>query len=272
MPLKKRSKLASVMLGNTRLVKFLLIVTSLWSIAGCATPPSDPQARAQFDATNDPLEPMNRDILAFNRTFDRFFFKPLAQGYRTVVPDLGRTAIRNFLDNLGEPVVFANNVMQGEFTRADHTAGRFFINSVVGVGGIVDVATKSGLEPESGDFGQTLYRWGVPDGPYLVLPILGPSNPRDTVGIVADAYMDPFSYLANDYGAEVATYARWAAKGVDERSRHIEDLDELQRNALDFYAELRSLFRQHRASELRHGEPAPAPDMDNLKSDPSQHP
>jgi len=258
------------MLGNTRLVKFLLVLTPLFSIAGCATPPSDPEERAQFEATNDPLEPMNRGIFAFNQTFDRFFFKPLAQGYRAIVPELGRDAIKHFLDNLGEPLVFANNLMQGEFKRADHSAGRFIINSVAGVGGIFDVATKSGIEPESGDFGQTLYSWGVPEGPYLVLPILGPSNPRDAVGMGADAFIDPFSYLANDYGAEVATYSRWAAKGIDERSRHIEDLDELQRSALDFYAELRSLFRQHRASELRHGEPAPTPNMEFMEPDPAR--
>lgn len=263
MPQKKGTKLVSVMLGNTRLVKFLLVLTPLFSISGCATPPSNPEARAQFEATNDPLEPMNRSIFAFNQAFDRFFFKPLAQGYRTVVPAFGRDAIMHFLDNLGEPVIFANNVLQGQFKRADHAAGRFIINSIAGLGGIFDVATTSDLEPESGDFGQTLYSWGVPDGPYLVLPILGPSNPRDAVGMAADAFMDPFSYLADDYGAEVATYARWAAKGVDERSRNIETLDELQRNALDFYAELRSLYRQHRASELRHGEPGPAPIMDS---------
>jgi phospholipid-binding lipoprotein MlaA len=255
------------MLENARLLKFVFALVPLLSVASCATPPSDPEARAQFEATNDPLEPVNRDIFAFNQFFDRVLFKPLAKGYRTVVPEFGRDAIRHFLDNLGEPVVFANNVMQGQFRRADHSAGRFIINSVAGVGGIFDVATRSGLEPESGDFGQTLYSWGVPDGPYLVLPILGPSNPRDAIGMGVGAYMDPFSYLAADYGAEVATYSRWAATGIDERSRHIEDLDELQRNALDFYAELRSLFRQHRSSELRHGEPAPAPDMDSFAPD-----
>jgi phospholipid-binding lipoprotein MlaA len=120
------------------------------------------------------------------------------------------------------------------------------------------------VDRQTGDFGQTMYRWGVSEGPYLVLPILGPSNPRDAIGLGVDGVMDPFGYLARAYDAgNSATIGRLAGSGVDLRSRNIETIDDLQRNAIDFYAEIRSLYRQHRASEVRHGRPAPMPDLDS---------
>jgi phospholipid-binding lipoprotein MlaA len=247
----------------------LALVVPLMMLAACATAPTDPAARKQFDANNDPLEPMNRQIFAFDMFLDKWVIKPLAQVYDEVIPQFGRDRVRDFLDNLHEPVIFANNVVQTEFTRAGWTAERFAINSTAGVGGIYDWASRWGIEKQSGDFGQTLYHYGAPEGPYLVLPILGPSNPRDIVGMVADGFADPFSYLAYDEGADVATYARWGAEGLDERARNLKNFDEIQKNAIDLYAEIRSLFRQHRADVLRHGEPAPAPaDLDTLYQDP----
>jgi len=242
-------------------------------MTACATPPSDPAARAEFDATNDPLEPMNREIFDFNQFLDRVLIKPVAQGYRTVVPEFGRNAIRNFLNNLGEPVIFANDVMQGEFKAAHDTVARFLINSTFGAGGTYDMAGQTGIERQSGDFGQTLFSWGIPSGPYLVLPIFGPSDPRDAAGMGVDGVMDPFGYLAGAYGAaNSATIGRMAASGVDLRARNIETIDDLQRNAIDFYAEIRSLYRQHRASELRHGRPSPMPSLDSLEPEPEKKP
>jgi phospholipid-binding lipoprotein MlaA len=242
-------------------------------VAACATPPTDPAARAEFEATNDPLEPMNREIFDFNLFLDRILIKPVSQGYRTVVPEFGRNAIRHFLNNLGEPVIFANDMMQGEWKAAHDTVGRFLINSTFGIAGTVDIAGQTGLERQSGDFGQTLFSWGIPSGPYLVLPIFGPSDPRDAVGMGVDGVMDPWGYLAGAYGAaNSATIGRTAASGVDLRSRNIETLDDLQRNAIDFYAEIRSLYRQHRASELRHGRPVPMPSLDSLDSEPEKKP
>ena len=251
------------------LKKLLAVVLPLLALAACATPPTDPAARAQFDANNDPLEPLNREIFSFNMFLDKWLIKPVSQAYQDVMPDPGKEAIRNFLSNLHEPVIFANNVVQTEFQRAAWTAERFAVNSTVGVGGIVDVASKWGIERQSGDFGQTLFHYGIPDGPYLVLPILGPSNPRDTVGMVADGYADPFSYLAYDFGADVATYSRMGAEGLDIRTQNLQALADLQRNAIDLYAEIRSLYRQHRGSELRHGAPASTPaEMEELYRDP----
>jgi phospholipid-binding lipoprotein MlaA len=272
MTLHNRTKLVSVVSETSNTPRFFLFLLFglVLSLAACATPPTDPAARAEFEATNDPLEPLNRRVFDFNLFLDRVLIKPVAEGYRDVLPDKARTAIRNFLTNLGEPVIFANDMLQGQFKRANDTAGRFLLNSTFGIGGIFDLANGSGLEKQSGDFGQTLYSWGVPDGPYLVLPIFGPSNPRDAGGMVADGFMDPFGYLAGAYGAaNSSTISRMAASGVDLRSRNIETFDELQRNSIDFYAALRSLYRQHRASELRHGEPAPLPELDSLYGDPA---
>lgn len=249
--------------------KILALFVPLLALAACATPPTNPAARAQFEANHDPLEPLNRKVFAFDMFLDKWVIKPLALGYETVIPPFGRNAIHNFLGNLHEPVIFANDMLQTQFKVAGITVGRFVINSTVGVGGIFDVASKWGLEQQSGDFGQTLYHYGFTWAPYLVLPVLGPSNPRDLLGTIADGYADPFSYLAYDYGADVATYGRMGAEGIDERADNIQNLDEVQRTAIDFYAEIRSLYQQHRASELRHGAPGPSPaELNSLYQDP----
>jgi len=250
-------------------LRALFVAGALLSLGACATPPTDPAARAEFDAVNDPFEPTNRAIFGFNEFLDKFLIKPAALGYRWTIPEFGRNRIRDFLDNLNQPIIFANDVLQGDFHSADITAGRFIANSTFGIGGLFDLASDSGLEEQSGDFGQTLYQYGVGPGPYLVLPLLGPSNPRDAIGMGVDSYADPFDWLAIHFGHRGAVWYRFLAEGVDTRSRHIEDLDELQKNSIDFYASLRSLWRQHRASELRHGAPAPIQDLDSIYLDPS---
>jgi phospholipid-binding lipoprotein MlaA len=222
-------------------------------LASCATPPSDPAERAEFVRTNDPLEPLNRNIFAFNQFVDHLLFRPVAKTYVTVVPDDARAGIHNVLDNMKEPTLFFNNVLQGEFKRAEITLGRFLVNSTVGFGGLVDVMTLSGVERQPADFGQTLYTWGVPSGPYLMLPILGPSNPRDAIGGGVDSYADPATILAKSEDiTELLTY-RFVLGGIDERARVLDILDDLEKNSVDFYAQLRSLSQQHRDAELHHG-------------------
>src|SRR5579864_2075575 len=129
------------------------LVGLVLAVSACATPPTDPVARADFDRTNDPLEPMNRKILDFNLFMDRILIKPVAEGYRTVVPEYARNRLRNFLDNLDEPVIFINDSLQGEYTRANTTAGRFLFNSTFGIAGLWDQASKIGMEKQTGDFG-----------------------------------------------------------------------------------------------------------------------
>jgi phospholipid-binding lipoprotein MlaA len=256
----------------SRLVAASILATGVFGLGACATPPTDPAARAEFEKTNDPFEPANREILDFNLFIDRVALKPVAQGYVAVLPEVVRTGIRHFLDNLGEPIVFANNLLQGQFDRAGQTFGRFLTNSTFGLAGVMDPASKQGLEKQSGDFGQTLYSWGVPDGPYIVIPILGPSDVRDGIGMGVDGYAEPWDRLAWNYHYWYLTLVHAGVDGIDQRARNLDTFDELQRNAIDFYAELRSLWRQHRASELRHGEPAPLPDLDTLYQDPAPPP
>ena len=240
-------------------------------LPACATPPTDPIDRAAFEQRNDPLEPLNRRVFDVNQFLDRILLRPAAKAYIFAVPEDARAAIRHVLDNMKEPNLVFNHALQGEFERAGISLGRFAINSTVGFGGIVDVATLSGIERQPADFGQTLFVWGLPSGPYLVLPIIGPSNPRDAIGLAVDSYADPFAVLATARGVTELTVGRLVANGVDQRAGMLNLLDDLKKNSLDFYAQLRSLAQQHREAELRHGaapdaappaapEPAPAPD------------
>jgi len=220
-------------------------------LCGCATEPVDPEARAQFRANHDPLEPLNRKTFAFNQAFDRDLIKPVAKGYRAALPGTVRDGLRHFLDNLNEPIVFANTLLQGRVRDAGATAVRFLINSTAGIAGFRDVAGRNHLPKKMGDFGQTFWAWGFPEGPYIILPVLGPTNPRDGVGSGVDAYIDPFRYLTNtDHFSTYVTGGRAVLDGVDKRSRSIEALDEMEKEAIDYYASFRSLFRQHRAAEL----------------------
>lgn len=238
------------------------------ALAGCAAPPADPAARAAYDQANDPLEPLNRKTFALNQFLDKWFFKPTAQTYVAVVPDDGRKAIHHMLDNMKEPTLFFDNLLQGQFKRASISLGRLVVNTTVGFGGMVDVMTLSGVERQPADFGQTLYVWGMPSGPYLILPMLGPTNPRDAVGSAVDSYDDPFTILANDHGITELTTTRFFVGGVEERASVLDELDSLEKNSVDFYAEMRSLAQQHRAAELRNGK---APDAEpDLYMDPGK--
>lgn len=205
-------------------------------------------------APNDPLEPVNRAVFAFNQVVDGLVLEPAAELYGLVTPSPVRTAVRNLLDHVASPVVFANDLLQGERDRAGITLARFLINSTLGAFGLYDMAANFGYHRHFEDFGQTLAVWGVGEGPYLVLPLLGPSNPRDAVGRVVDmVLLDPNSWLLPQ-GARVA---RTATEVVVTRSELDPVLDDLKRSSLDFYAALRSSYDQRRQSEIRNGAPPP---------------
>jgi phospholipid-binding lipoprotein MlaA len=220
-------------------------------LLGCATPPQDPADRAQWEEDNDPLEPLNREIFAVNRVIDGLLIKPAAMIYRGVIPEEGRTGIRNVLGNLKEPVYAANHLLQGDVDGAGDAVARFAVNTTVGVGGIMQPSADMGLPRESNDFGKTLHIWGAGEGPYLVLPLLGPSNPRDATGLAADMLMDPFMWIAGAHDADWITYVRTGVDAIDKRSQVIDTLDDIERNSLDFYAQIRTLYRQKRQEELR---------------------
>ncbi|MDA0701792.1 MAG: VacJ family lipoprotein [Proteobacteria bacterium] len=230
-------------------------------LAACtATPPTDPEALAAYEEANDPLEPTNRAIFDFNQGFDRALLKPAAEGYREIFPDGVRSSINNVLHNVRSPVILANDILQGESVRAVETITRFAVNTVLGMGGLFDVAGQYGMERHTEDFGQTLAVWGFGEGFYLMLPVFGPSNPRDTVGLVVDSFIDPLGYFVSF----PVTFGRSAVEGIDKRSRALEPLDEIERTSVDFYATIRSLYRQRREDEIRNGEPGgniPAPSI-----------
>jgi phospholipid-binding lipoprotein MlaA len=220
-------------------------------LAGCAQVPTDPDEKAEFEATNDPIEPFNRTVFDFNMVVDRNVAQPVARGYRDVVPQTVREHLHNLLDNLRAPYTFANDVLQGEPHRAADTLGRFMLNTTFGVLGLFDVTADSGgPKHHSEDFGQTLAVWGVPDGPYLMLPLLGPSNPRDAVGRGVGFVADPVSWALGYGGYEEATYAQTGMDLIDQRERLLDPMAELEKNSLDFYATIRSSYRQYRASEI----------------------
>ena len=214
------------------------------------------------DEVNDPLEPVNRVTFKFNEVLHAIILRPLATFYKFILPDEGRVAVRNFLKNLRSPVVLANDLLQGETDRAWTTTQRLAINTTLGLGGLLDVANKWGIKSHSEDLGQTFAVWGVPDGFYLVLPIFGPSNPRDTVGKLVTSYLDPVSYWLRDTHGDDWSTARTVVGGVDEFSRVMNDLQKLKEASVDYYAALRSISRQKRNTEIRNGELGDAPFFD----------
>jgi phospholipid-binding lipoprotein MlaA len=233
-------------------------LAAVLAVGACATPPEDPQARAEFEADNDPIEPFNRAIFDFNLVVDDVLIRPAAVAYRNVVPRPARDSVRNALDNLRSPIVLANDVLQGEPERAGTTALRFLINSTFGLFGLFDVAKDAGYPGHSEDFGQTFATWGIGEGPYLVLPLLGPSNPRDATGLVAEWYTDPFNLWMENTDRDWVPWTRAGLMGIDVRERNIDTIDELKKTSIDFYAAVRSLYRQRRAEEIRNSRPSSA--------------
>ena len=236
--------------------RFLLLATLLTLpliLSACADVPKSAEERAEIAATNDPLEPANRVIFDVNDFLDRLLIRPLAELYRNIIPPPLRDRVANVVGNMKEPVILANNLLQGEFDAAGTTVERFAANTLLGIGGLFDVADDWDLHQQKGDFGQTLSAWGTGEGPYLVLPLLGPSNVRDAVGLGVDTVMSPWQYLANMGGREVGNsfmYASITADGIVRREQNIEGLDALHEGSLDFYAQMRSVFRQYRAKQL----------------------
>jgi phospholipid-binding lipoprotein MlaA len=248
----------------------LFLFTTVNGTAEAGNDTATPSLIAQSESNSgdgDPLEPMNRVILDINEFFQDLFFRPLTQLYVLLLPDFALDGIHNVLTNLTTPITLANDLLQGEGERAWITTQRFFINTTVGIGGLMDPAKDFGLEGHKEDFGQTFAVWGVPEGFYLVLPIFGPSNPRDAVGLVAGAFLDPLSHWLNNINREEIALARTVVSGVDEFSGVMDDLEKLKETSIDYYAALRSIARQKRQSEINNGAPAAGAPLPDLKYD-----
>jgi phospholipid-binding lipoprotein MlaA len=221
-------------------------------VSGCATTPQNPQQTAVAgEDFHDPFEDANRKIFDLNQVVDRHVLAPVARAYRASLPQPVRNSLRDFLINLQEPLIFANDTLQGDFGRAKDTVVRFVLNSTIGMAGLVDVAGRWGILHHEQDLGITLGVWGIPEGPYLVIPVLGPSDTRDLGGQVAEGFADPWNILAADNGLVWIPFVRGAVSGIDQRARYLDTLADIERTSLDYYATIRSLYRQRRAALIR---------------------
>lgn len=212
---------------------------AVMSLSGCMTAGPNSQ---------DPYEDFNRQMFAFNEGLDKAVIEPVAYSYRAVTNEPVREGVGNFTHNLGEPLTFVNHVLQGKLPDAGATFGRFVLNTTIGIAGVFDPASSLGLAKTDEDFGQTLGVWGVQSGPFLVLPVLGPTTPRDIIGRGGDAALNPLNYpeFENDDSIRVGIAA---LGGINAREGAIEAVDEL-RNQIDPYTTLRRLYGRTRAADI----------------------
>ena len=232
-----------------RFAALLLAAAALLS-AGCAST-ANPR---------DPLEPVNRGIYQFNDAVDTVVMKPVSEAYRAVLPSFARTGVRNFLDNIKDVLNFANNALQGKRDEALNDFARVMINSTWGLLGILDVASEAGLHKNDEDFGQTLGRWGVPDGPYVVLPFLGPSNLRDALALIVDWKTDPVTYVDPRRDRRII----WGVRIISRRADLLDASNLLETAALDPYEFLRDAYIQRRRNQVYDGNPPPEKEDDDL--------
>ncbi len=225
-------------------LRLLALTGAVFTVAACST-----NSAAHAD---DPLYKWNKGVLAFNKAADEVVVKPAAKGYRAVVPKPGRDGVRNVLDNLRSPVIFGNDVLQGKFGRAGKTLARFGINSTIGLAGLFDVAKRNGIERHTEDAGQTLATWGISSGPYIMLPILGPSNFRDATGFVLDLGLEPLTYMRFD-GRKAILAGRFGVNGISVREANLETVEMLRESSVNEYASLKSAYEQLRADAISDG-------------------
>jgi phospholipid-binding lipoprotein MlaA len=253
--------------GMLKGIPGLFLAAGLWTSA----------ALAQTEVS-DPIEPVNRAVYRVNWLLDGLILEPAARFYRFATPQFARTGVTNFLANLRTPVVLINDLLQGEGKRAELTLGRFMFNTIMGLGGFIDVGGMLGMpERHAEDFGQTLAVYGVGAGPYLMLPLIGPSTGRDAVGRVVDLAFDPLAIFGFiEIGAFIVPaevgLARTGTEALSFRERNIEEIEELRRSSLDEYAAVRTFYVQFRENEIRNGAPADLDDMydEELYEDPDE--
>ena len=245
-------------------LKVLLTASAALTVAGCAS-----QNAATSTEAKDPLEPLNRAIYRFNDLGDRYLLRPVATGYTRALPQPMRTGVHNFFSNLFYPVTIANGFLQGKLSQVGHDGARFLVNSTLGLAGLFDPATRFGLSENDEDFDQTLAVWGVAEGPYLVLPVLGPRTLRHLFGYAVDWPLNPLLYASDS----TVTLGGWVVNQVDRRAGFL-DADQQIYEAFDPYTFVRDAYLQNRRYRALDGdvpeddtyldepvpEPEPAPD------------
>lgn len=225
-------------------------------------------AAVDEEEVNDPLESLNRVIFDFNEVIQDSILRPIAQFYNENFSATFRRALGNFLDNLSTPVILANDILQGEFKRALDTFGRAFVNSTIGMFGLADVASDLGVPRHEEDFGQTLAVHGIDEGFYLVLPILGPSNPRDAIGkLLIDPYLDPLGLWLDNTNRDEYSISLTVVNGIDEYAGIVDELNQVKKTSVDYYAAIRSLYRQKRKTEINNGSILDLPPIPDLGYD-----
>ena len=260
-----------------RLRRFLATCLLFLMAAACTSvpPKMDVEAHAQWQRNNDPFESVNRQIFAFNTVFDKALIRPVAIGYKNHVPSPIRRSVSSVVDNANGPYVLLNDILQAKPRRAGVSLSRFLINTIIGLGGLYDPASNWGLEPHDEDLGQTLAVWGIPDGPYLVLPLFGPSNIRDTAGIIGEVFADPVSIAVDETNfAQIGdgdlsyfTVSRTVLDAFDYRVEIHEALEDIY-SASDPYVRGRSWYRQFRIFEITDGVVEATKEEEDLFEDP----
>jgi len=238
----------------------ILLPLVILALTGCATTSS-------YRNPKDPLEPINRTVYKFNDTMDTIALRPMAQGYKAVVPPTGRTMVHNFFSNLDDVIVTVNDLLQFKFKQAFSDTGRVLINSTVGAVGLVDAASHVGYPKHDEDFGQTLGYWGVPPGPYLVLPFLGPSDVRDGIGRYVDSYPSQFRRI---YSIRTRNQL-YLLDAVSARAELLDQEGMLEGAALDEYSFIRDAYLSRRRNLVYDGNP-PRIKYDDYEDDDSYDP
>ena len=241
-------------------MRILLFFLCFFTLSGCASVPADPAEKEAYYEANDPLEPFNRKIFAFNMAADKYALRPIAEGYRAVTTSGFRSKVRTFLGNLKTPLTIVNDVLQLNLKNAGLDLSRFIINTTLGFLGVYDVADKMGIPSNTQGFGTTMGVWDIPSGPYLVLPFLGPSSVRDASGFVGDVFLDPMYYVGRNGDDPDRKRTFLAIDGTDALTTYesmIDLMDEGKKSSLDFYAFMRSMYQQHRKKTVERAKGTP---------------
>lgn len=251
--------LASISRPVARALSFLALAALL---AGCATS-QDPATRT--DGINDPYEAQNRSIHAFNKGLDRNLVRPVSQGYAFIVPPEIRDTVNNFSDNLSEPGIVINSLLQADLRGAGIATTRFLMNSTIGLLGFFDPATELMITRHETDFGETLAVWGVGEGAYIELPVFGPSTQRDAVGFFTDIFTNPLTFFTLDASPErYIPPTAWAGAALNDRDQLSGTIDSILYDSADSYAQSRSIYLQNRRFELGDGQ---TDDIDPFEDD-----
>lgn len=232
----------------------LLILLACVGLSACSTS-NKGDIYVGDTLVSDPFEEANRRSLKLNEALDKAILEPAARGYRAATPKIFRAGLRNFLRNLKSPVIIGNQILQGDIEGTANSTLRMIVNTLAGFGGLLDLATEGGVPYEPEDFGQTLAKWGMGNGPYLILPLFGPSTVRDGIGTLVDSYADPLRIYLFNTNAEEWHYGRVGAGVLDKREELLDVIDDLRRNSFDYYAAMRSAYIQRRQALINDQDP-----------------